>query len=57
MDVLRVDEWTITEISQVVLEVVREMVSLPRGAIVKLDVHYMMSVLVGDIDYSDHVER
>jgi hypothetical protein len=46
----------VTESGQVVLEVIGEMVALPRGFIVELDVYDMMGILVGRFDHADHVE-
>ena len=46
----------VTEGAQVVFKVIGEMVALPRGFIVELDVDDMMGFLVGRFDHADHVE-
>lgn len=46
-----------TERGQVVLEVVREVVTFPGRLVVELDVHYMVRVLVCHLDHTDHIIR
>jgi hypothetical protein len=45
----------LTERCKVILEMVLEMVALSCGLVVELDIHDVMSVLVGDFDNSYHV--
>ena len=45
-----------TEGGQVVFEVIGEVVALPRGFIVELNVYDMVGVLVSRFDHADHVE-
>ena len=47
----------VTESRQVVLEIIGEMVALPCGFIVELDIHDMVGVLVGGFDHTNQVER
>ena len=46
----------VTEGGQVVFEIISEMVALPRGFIVELDVYDIMRVLISCFDHADHVE-
>jgi len=46
----------VTESSQVVFKIIGEMVALPRGFIVELDVYDVVRALVGCFNHADHVE-
>ena len=46
----------VTESSQVVFEVIGEMIAVPRGFIVELNVDNVVGVLVSRFDHADHVK-
>ena len=46
----------VTESGQVVFEIIGEVVALPGGFVVELDVDDMMSVLISRFDHANHVE-
>lgn len=45
-----------TKSGQVVLKVISEMIALPRGFIVELNVHDVVGILVGRFDHANHIK-
>jgi hypothetical protein len=46
----------VTESGQVIFKIIGEVVALPGGFVVELDVDDMMSVLVSRFDHANHIE-
>jgi hypothetical protein len=47
----------LTQVPKIILEMIGEMIALPRTVIVKLDVHDVVSILVCDVDHAYCVVR